>query len=112
MEAFNVITEIVRAVREWRSQNPKEDDKNQLLKNVKKYHERLKKACERGTKVVRLASDIRKDNLLSLVIGEDNVEKILEKINSIDTLSKRQVKIKRQLCKEVLQIFTKIYKEI
>ena len=112
MEIAFSVDKILQAIKEWRSINPKEEDRKRLYENVKKYHKRLKEACEKGSKVYRLASDIAKDHLFCIAIGNDNHGQILNYLSNLDKLTKSQKDLKRQICRDVLRTLEMVWKEL
>jgi hypothetical protein len=112
MEKLYLLDKIIHAIKEWRSTNPKEEDKKRLYENVKKYYKRLKEACEKESKVYRLASDIEKDYLFCMAIGNDNHRQIMDYLRNMDKLTKKQKDLKRQICREVLRALEYIWKNL
>jgi N-acetyl-gamma-glutamylphosphate reductase len=113
MEIFPILVDkISSAIKDWLSTNPREEDVNRLYENVKKYHKRVKEACEKGSKVYRLASEIARDDLFRIALGHDNYEKILAYLTNLDNLTKGQKELKKQMCNEILSILEHIWKKL
>ena len=108
MELY-LVDKIIQAIKEWRSTNPKQEDRKRLYENVKKYYKRLKEACEKESKVFRLASDIAKDDLFSIALGYENYKQILTYLNNLDKLKKE---LKKEMCKDLLRILEHVWKEL
>ena len=107
-----LVDKILQAIKEWRSTNPKEEDRKRLYENVKKYHKKLKEVCEKGSKAYRLISDMAKDHLFCMVIGTDNHEQILNYLGNLDKLTKKQKDLKRQICRDILRALEIVWKEL
>jgi hypothetical protein len=111
MEIFSILVDkISSAIKEWLSTNPREEDINKLYENVKKYYKRLKEACEKDSKVYRLASDIAKDDLFRIALEHehDNYEKILAYLTNLDNLKKGQ-KSSKNRCVTSYYVFLNIF---
>jgi uncharacterized protein YqcC (DUF446 family) len=108
MEKLYLLDKIIQAIKEWRSTNPREEDINKLYINVKKYYKRLKEACEKDSKVYRLASDIAKDDLFCIALEHDNYEKILAYLTNLDNLTKGQ-KSSKNRCATSYYVFLNMF---
>jgi hypothetical protein len=106
-----ILDKILSAIREWKSTSS-EEERKKLCERVRNYHRRLKEACEKDSKVYRLASNIEKDHLFCIAVGYDEYGKILTYLRNLDKLTSRQKEFKKQMCRDLLSGFESIWKEL
>lgn len=108
---------IVKNVKDWLSRNPIEEDRKALYNKVKKYHAIALEIYERNEKATKLADALKKDDLLKLVIGHNEVENLVSYLVYLDDLlqsPERKVRSfqRRKEANNVVTIFRRIWHDI